>query len=302
MGDDPAAREELESLRAIFGADELEADADGRTLRFSLPPGVRVLIRLPHGYPSKTAEPPEVEVSGLPRGRGGAGLEAALAAAVERAHGGPCVFDIVSSAREYALSVLGSDGAGGGSGGGGGGGIGGPGDSSLLEADDDAAAAAEEALAARAAREFAAGAEEAVQVAFSRGAPIVERKSVFVAHAARVTSADDVRRALAALLSEPRIARATHNIRAHRFRDAAGALHADNDDDGEDAAGGRLAELLQMMGVEDVLVVVTRWYGGVLLGPLRFKCINNAARSLLEELPWTAPARPAAAAASRGKR
>ena len=43
------------------------------------------------------------------------------------------------------------------------------------------------------------------------------------------------------------------------------------------------------MGVEGVLVVVTRWFGGVLLGPSRFKCINNSARSLLETLPWALP-------------
>jgi putative IMPACT (imprinted ancient) family translation regulator len=31
-----------------------------------------------------------------------------------------------------------------------------------------------------------------------------------------------------------------------------------------------------------VLVVVTRWYGGTLLGPDRFKHINQAARDALE--------------------
>lgn len=33
----------------------------------------------------------------------------------------------------------------------------------------------------------------------------------------------------------------------------------------------------------NVMVVVTRWYGGVHLGPDRFKHINNCARQLLEE-------------------
>ncbi len=36
------------------------------------------------------------------------------------------------------------------------------------------------------------------------------------------------------------------------------------------------------MDVCNVLVVVTRWYGGILLGPSRFTHINNAARLLLE--------------------
>lgn len=32
----------------------------------------------------------------------------------------------------------------------------------------------------------------------------------------------------------------------------------------------------------NVVVVVSRWYGGVLLGPSRFALINNTARQLLE--------------------
>ena len=36
------------------------------------------------------------------------------------------------------------------------------------------------------------------------------------------------------------------------------------------------------MNAENVIVVVTRWYGGVHLGGDRFKHINNCARSLLE--------------------
>ena len=57
----------------------------------------------------------------------------------------------------------------------------------------------------------------------------------------------------------------------------------DYDDDGEDAAGGRLLHLLQILDVKDTIVVVTRWYGGVKLGPTRFTHINNAARILLEK-------------------
>ena len=57
----------------------------------------------------------------------------------------------------------------------------------------------------------------------------------------------------------------------------------DFDDDGESAAGGRLLHLLQVVGAQDVVVVVSRWYGGILLGPARFTHINNAARKLLDQ-------------------
>ncbi|KAG6897186.1 hypothetical protein C0992_003575 [Termitomyces sp. T32_za158] len=59
-------------------------------------------------------------------------------------------------------------------------------------------------------------------------------------------------------------------------------LHQDNDDDGETAAGGRLAHLLQILEVNNVLVIVTRYFGGIHLGPDRFKHINQAARNALE--------------------
>tara|TARA_A100001015_G_C14827320_1_gene647198 strand:- start:502 stop:654 length:153 start_codon:yes stop_codon:yes gene_type:complete len=37
------------------------------------------------------------------------------------------------------------------------------------------------------------------------------------------------------------------------------------------------------MNTQNVCVVVSRWFGGVLLGPDRFKYINNAGRILLEQ-------------------
>lgn len=60
-------------------------------------------------------------------------------------------------------------------------------------------------------------------------------------------------------------------------------LVQDCDDDGEHAAGGRLLHLLQIVDAQNVMVVVTRWYGGVHLGPARFTHINNAARMLLDQ-------------------
>lgn len=57
----------------------------------------------------------------------------------------------------------------------------------------------------------------------------------------------------------------------------------DSDDDGESAAGGRLLHLLQIVDASNVMVVVSRWFGGVHLGPARFTHINNAARILLEQ-------------------
>ena len=59
-------------------------------------------------------------------------------------------------------------------------------------------------------------------------------------------------------------------------------LTADYDDDGETQAGSRLKHLLEILELENVLVVVTRWFGGIHLGPDRFKHINQAGRDALE--------------------
>src|SRR5579859_5832301 len=67
----------------------------------------------------------------------------------------------------------------------------------------------------------------------------------------------------------------------------------DNDDDGEDAAGGRLAHLLDIMvlshfsfaelqDIKNAMVIVSRWYGGIMLHGDRFKHISNAGRDALE--------------------
>ncbi|ETI22081.1 hypothetical protein G647_06152 [Cladophialophora carrionii CBS 160.54] len=53
-----------------------------------------------------------------------------------------------------------------------------------------------------------------------------------------------------------------------------------SDDDGEKYAGRRLEAVLSSMQVEGV-IVVARWYGGVMLGPVRFTHIENCAREAI---------------------
>ena len=107
----------------------------------------------------------------------------------------------------------------------------------------------------------------------------------FQAHVAHVTCMGHVQWCLAKLLRDKRIARATHNMLAYKFVDVArgGVQVSDNDDDGESSSGAKLASLLELTAAQDVLVVVSRWFGGVLLGPARFKYIASTARQLLEE-------------------
>jgi uncharacterized protein (TIGR00251 family) len=113
---------------------------------------------------------------------------------------------------------------------------------------------------------------------FVHGETLTDRKSVFQAHVAKTKNPKEIHMLIQALKSgSSKIAKAAHNIWAYRV----GETFFDNDDDGETAAGKRLALMLESGGFTNVLVVVTRWYGGIHLGPDRFRHIKNVARILL---------------------
>jgi putative IMPACT (imprinted ancient) family translation regulator len=125
------------------------------------------------------------------------------------------------------------------------------------------------------------------------GEPLLDKKSSFQAHLCEVYSELEVQEALQQLLtSSSKIQRATHNMYAWRIaettpsdgdNDGRVIIKHDNDDDGEDGAGNKMAYLLDMRKDENVLVVVSRWFGGIHLGPKRFAHIVNVSRMLLVE-------------------
>jgi hypothetical protein len=111
---------------------------------------------------------------------------------------------------------------------------------------------------------------------------LTEKKSVFLARVAPVSSPAQAKQYVAHLLAtDKKAARATHNMTAWRIKGPNDTSYQDCDDDGETAAGSRMLHLMQLMDVWNVMVVVTRWYGGILLGPDRFRIINTAAREAL---------------------
>lgn len=125
--------------------------------------------------------------------------------------------------------------------------------------------------------------------AIYRGPPYHPPKSgpaeTMIAHVASVETMDHVNWVLAELLfNDKKVAKATHNMIAYRFWDTHRECWvSDNDDDGEKGAGAKLAALLEMANVTNVIVVVSRWFGGIHLGPSRFKYFASVARDALEE-------------------
>nr|XP_034339051.1 protein IMPACT-B isoform X2 [Crassostrea gigas] len=117
------------------------------------------------------------------------------------------------------------------------------------------------------------------------GKSFVDRKSVFQGHIASISHTKQVKLVLDSLCQSKKIAAATHNIYAYRIssKDKQDVFYQGCEDDGETQAGSRMLHLMQIVDACNVIVVVTRWYGGVHLGPDRFKHINNCARQLLDE-------------------
>ncbi|KAH3767026.1 UPF0029 family protein [Pelomyxa schiedti] len=115
--------------------------------------------------------------------------------------------------------------------------------------------------------------------------PILDRKSKFIAHAARISDSSQVQEFIQVLKSDKSIATATHNVVAHRVLLPNGQLDIQGNDDGETGASNKLIWLLDQRKETDIVVMVTRWYGGIHLGPARFKHIVSVAAEAMDKLP-----------------
>ena len=251
-------QEELEALLAIFG-DEISISPDGHSIELKLDINRSVKFVLPDDYPAST---PTAELAGFPRGFSSKLESGDYANICERTINSPALFDLISFFREEAALV----------------------NNLVDEKVSKTPSSSLQTLSSPLDKDTA----DVIDIEIYHGPQVTDRKSLFISHVARVSNATDISQAMRQLLQDSRISRATHNIYAYRYRDIKGSLHADNDDDGEESAGSRLAELLNLMKVENVLVVVSRWFGGVLLGPSRFRTILNCAREAIEAQEWIA--------------
>lgn len=116
------------------------------------------------------------------------------------------------------------------------------------------------------------------------GEPLTDRKSVFQAHVARIKRVEDVDLVMQALRQGSRkIEHATHNMLAYRVLNKNGMIAQDCDDDGEKSAGKCMLHVLQQLKVVGVVCIVSRWYGGVKLGPIRFRHISKVTSDVLQQ-------------------
>ena len=114
-----------------------------------------------------------------------------------------------------------------------------------------------------------------------KSSPILDRSSCFLALYSPILSTSD-------LCALPEIRSATHRMTAwrkpsrsqHTLISQRPLLETGHDDDGEKHGGKTLEKVFMDLDVEGA-VVVARWYGGVMLGPVRFDHIKACAREAI---------------------
>lgn len=116
--------------------------------------------------------------------------------------------------------------------------------------------------------------------------PVHLKKSTFLAHACSLPShSSSPSTLLTALLNaNPNLRSATHNAWAYRSTHPnTGAISESSYDDGETGAGSLLLRIMRELGASDTFVVMTRWYGGIMLGPDRWRLMRNVVVQALSE-------------------
>ncbi|PBP25439.1 hypothetical protein BUE80_DR003854 [Diplocarpon rosae] len=125
--------------------------------------------------------------------------------------------------------------------------------------------------------------EKPVRTGWTISTPITSKQSTFVARSISIANASEAKSALQALLSGNKELRdADHNISAWRVQGSHGIIESSNDD-GESGGGRYLLGLMQAENVVDVLLVVTRWYGGIMLGTDRWRIMSQVSRDAISQ-------------------
>ncbi|MBO4353463.1 MAG: YigZ family protein, partial [Clostridia bacterium] len=104
--------------------------------------------------------------------------------------------------------------------------------------------------------------EQIRTVGKAASAEIVEKKSVFIGYAAPVSSEAEAREFVASI--KKKHADARHNVSAYIV--SGGIMHSSDDGEPSGTAGVPVLEVIKKSGVINTVVVVTRYFGGILLG------------------------------------
>lgn len=91
-----------------------------------------------------------------------------------------------------------------------------------------------------------------------------EKKSIFIGHTKRIYNEEDARSFINKIKEENR--EATHNVYAYVIGENMGIQRYNDDGEPQGTAGVPVLEVIKKNLITDVVIVVTRYFGGVLLG------------------------------------
>lgn len=114
------------------------------------------------------------------------------------------------------------------------------------------------------------------------------KQSTFIARAIAITDPAQRPKLLKHLFdTHPDLRAATHNVWAYRIRPSESSISTQiresSHDDGETGGGDLLLRVMRETNTVDTLVVMTRWYGGIMLGPDRWRLMRNVVTAALSE-------------------
>lgn len=121
-------------------------------------------------------------------------------------------------------------------------------------------------------------------LAGGRSATIVDRGSIFQSFVVQSDSLTLalIRDVIRELCRDYVISKAAHPA-MHAYRILCnGQVNEGFDDNGEEYSGSKILAVLRKHDVRNVVAIVTRWFGGVLLGPIRFQHISHSTESCLK--------------------
>ncbi|KAI5866120.1 hypothetical protein GGS23DRAFT_370504 [Durotheca rogersii] len=124
---------------------------------------------------------------------------------------------------------------------------------------------------------------------WSASQPVTLKKSTFIVRATKITGPSQRRSVMQSLFeAQPSLEGASHNAWAYRVKVptnlfGATTIKEESFDDGETGCGDFLIKNMREMDTVDTLVVMTRWYGGIMLGPDRWRIMRNCLKDALAE-------------------
>lgn len=112
---------------------------------------------------------------------------------------------------------------------------------------------------------------------------ITDRGSKYSVSGGKVMNRDEIKKFLRKLKTDKSYAKATHNTWAARLSHE-GQIWETKNDDGETGASATILRIMQKQNAVNMIIVVTRWYGGVKLMGDRFKHVQEATKYFFKNI------------------